>query len=111
MVGETLCDAILPFLSEAGLSEGWRAIVSSVESALGPRIVRLDASLEGPEDGQRELVLQYWTDSHSYSELSRLHDEVWDAVERAVAAGAPDPVRHVVFMVYGPAVPLEEIGA
>lgn len=104
-------DAVLPFLAEAGLSERWGAVVSSVESALGPRIVRLDASIEGLEDGQRELVLQYWTDSHSYSELSRLHDEVWDAVERAVAAGAPDPARHVVFMIYGPVVPLEELGA
>lgn len=102
-------DAILPFLSQAGLAMHWRAIASAIEAALGARIVRLDAALEGLDDA-KQLVLQYWTDSLSYAELSRLQDEAWDAVDRAVAAGAADPTGRVVFMIYGPVVPIEEIG-
>ncbi|WAS93397.1 hypothetical protein [Nannocystis punicea] len=96
-------------LAARGLTTGWPGLQAAVEAYLGERVASFAASIEGLEDAHKQLVLNYWTDSHSYSEIDRLQDGVWDTADGA-AADAPEALYHVVYMIYGPEIPVTEIG-
>ncbi|MCY0986373.1 hypothetical protein OV203_04485 [Nannocystis sp. ILAH1] len=98
------------FLTKHALVDGWQARQSAIEAFLGARVASFAASIVGIDGVHDRLALYYWTDAGSYEELDQLQDGLLDVVD-AVQGGSSHLIGRVVFTVYGPEIPLEELRA
>ncbi|PCC70402.1 hypothetical protein SAMN02745121_07930 [Nannocystis exedens] len=99
---------MLEFLARHELVEGWQARQSAIEAALGERVSSFGASIVGIDGVHDRLALYYWTDADSYAEIDQLQDQLLDVLE-GVPGGSSHLIGRVVFTVYGPEIPLEEL--
>lgn len=96
---------LVKFLSSRGLAENWPRQQAAVERVLADRVVTFWSALV-PVDGSEQLILDYYTDSTSGSEIDRLQERVWDAVETASGDAF---IGQVAFIVHGPEIPIQEM--
>lgn len=107
---QEMISPVLLFLRENELAARWDAQQRSIEAAIGPRVLTVVAEVLTFDDDSRRLVLDYFTDATSYTEIGELQDLIWDTVESVWTSEFERVARRVAFVVHGPEIPLEDIG-